>query len=145
MRLRDPRKRHMTSEEIVRTAEWIAAQPDIPSWEAVRSHVPRSFDVDRTTEALRRNAELQRARRLPKPAPLREQPSPIRTKGLQDQVIRLRLEVERLEQRNLALFERNLRLINALRAHNIPEERMERPIPIAHREGSEPPRGRRRG
>lgn len=145
MRRRDPRKRHMTPEEVVQTAEWIVAEPEVPSWEAVRRHVLWTFDVDRTTEALRRNAELQRARRLPKPAPTHEPPSPVRTKGLHNQVIRLRLEVERLEHRNQALFERNLRLINALRALNVPEERMERPIPIAHREGSEPPRGRRRG
>jgi hypothetical protein len=145
LRRKHPRKRHLTAEEIRQTAEWIATEPTVPSWEAVREYVLRSHNVDRTIEALRKNPRLQCARRLPRRTSPRPRRSPIRPKDLQAKVTRLELRVAELEDQNQALFERNLRLINALRARNIPEEKFDRPIPIAHRQASEPPNGRLRG
>lgn len=126
-------KRHMTPAEIALTADWIMAQPDLPSWPEVRTFVLQSMAIDRTVEAIRRIPSLKAARLARAEVP-RARSSPLarpttrKIDALQAHIDRLEVEVRRLEAENAELLLRNLRLINGARVHQIPEADLDRPF-----------------
>lgn len=142
-------KRHMSPTEIALTVDWIMDQPDVPSWQEVRTFVLKEFSIDRTVEAIRRVSDLKQARTARAAAPkFRKSPGARPTtrkiNALQKHIDRLEGEVQRLQQENIELFERNLRLINGARVRQIPEGELERPLaPINRNPTNLPGRGRK--
>ena len=126
--------RHLSAADIALTAEWIMEQPDAPSWSEVRKFVLKELAIDRTTEALRRVPDLKKARTARAAAPKMRKPAsgarPTTRKieALQAHISRLEGEIHRLEAEKTELLERNLRLINGARVHQIPEADLDRPL-----------------
>jgi predicted RNase H-like nuclease (RuvC/YqgF family) len=140
------RSRNLKPNEIQLIAEWIMETPDTPSWDDVRKHVIRTYNVNRSVESLRRNADLKIARDArqaepPKRRPTGPRPTRRKLETLEDQVARLKSEVARLEGENHVLFERNLRLINGARIRNITEEQLERAFVPVNRNPTRLPSG----
>jgi predicted RNase H-like nuclease (RuvC/YqgF family) len=126
-------KRHMSPNEISATADWIMDQSDLPSWNEVRAFVLREFCIDRTVEALRRIKPLKTARKSRAQAPKKRnspgaRPTTRKINALHKHIDRLEAEVLRLREENQELFERNLRLINGARVHQILERDLDRPL-----------------
>ena len=126
-------KRHMSAAEITLSADWIVAQSDLPSWAEVRSHVLREYGIDRTVEALRRIPGLKKARdsRANVKTSRRvvgSRPTTRKLNILQEHVDRLEAESQLLQNENIELIERNLRLTNGARVHQIPEADLDRSL-----------------
>lgn len=131
-------KRHLTAREILATVDWIMRQSDVPSWGEIRGHVLREFAIDRTVEALRRNVELKQAREARALAPkaravVGARPTTRKINALQAEIDRLTAEILLLGEKNRALLQRNLRLINGARVHQIPEADLDRPLTPVNR------------
>lgn len=142
-------KRHLRPTEIALTADWIMDQADTASWQEVRTFVLTEFGIDRTVEALRRVAELKKARTARKEAPRRRRtpsarPTTRKINDLQVHIDKLNGEIHRLQQENTVLLERNLRLINGARVHQIPEGALERPLAPINRNPTELAKPRRK-
>lgn len=141
-------KRHLTAREILTTVDWIMRQSDVPSWGEVREHMLKEFGIDRTVEALRRNAELKQAREAralaPKARPIvGARPTTRKINALQAEIERLAAEILLLEEKNRALLQRNLRLINGARVHRIPEADLDRPLTPVNRNPTNLPKQRK--
>ena len=141
-------KRHLSPREILATVDWIMRQPDVPSWGEVRAYVLREFGIDRSVEALRRNAELKRAREARAAAAqtrriLGPRPTTRKINALQAEIERLTAEVHLLEEKNRALLQRNLRLINGARVHRISEADLDRPLTPVNRNPTNLPQRRK--
>mgnify|MGYP003564458559 CR=1 FL=1 len=132
-------KRHLSAADIALTAEWIMDQPDSPSWSEVRKFVLKELGIDRTVEALRRVPDLKKARTARAEAPkVRKRstaasPTTRKIEALEAHISRLESEIHRLEAENAVLFERNLRLRNGARVHQIPEGDLDRPLVAVNR------------
>lgn len=131
--------RHLTLTELAETVKWIMDRPETPSWPEIAAHVARKHGVERSTEALRRRKELKEARserkkRVAPQSKKRGRPTTRRLKSRDAEIARLREEIERGRAERAELIERNLRLINAMRIRNMPEERMERPLAALNRD-----------
>ena len=142
-------KRHMSPAEITLSANWIIAQSDLPSWSEVRSHVLREYGIDRTVEALRRITCLKKARdsRANVKTSRRAagaRPTTRKLNILQKHIDRLEAENQLLQNENIELIERNFRLTNGARVHQIPEADLDRTLAPMNRNPTELP-SRRQG
>jgi hypothetical protein len=142
-------KRHLSAREVLVTVDWIMHQPDVPSWAEVSAFVRREFGIDRTVEAIRRNADLKAAREAREAAPkarkiIGPRPTTRKIKALEAEIERLTAEIHLLQGQNSALIQRNLRLINGARVHQIPECDLDRPLVPVNRNPTNLPERRSR-
>lgn len=140
-------KRHLSPAEIAIAADWIMTRPDLPSWSEVRGFVLKEFGIDRTVEALRRVPDLKKARTARAEAPrvkktVGPRPTTRKINTLQNHIDRLEVEIHRLQSENRDLLERNLRLINGARVHQIPETHLDRPLSPVNRSPTNLPQRR---
>lgn len=141
-------KRHLSPREILVTVDWIMHQPDVPSWAEVSAFVRREFGIDRAVEAIRRNPDLKAAREARETAPkarkiVDPRPTTRKINALEAEIARLTAEIHLLQAQNRTLVQRNLRLINGARVHQIPEADLDRPLVPVNRNPTNLPQRRR--
>jgi len=127
------RERHLSPSEVSAIANWIMDQPNLTTWSEVQVFVKKQFGVERTVEGLRRIPDLKNARKAKAEQPRTRTSAPPRPTtrkidALQGHIDRLEAEIRLLKAENQTLLERNLRLINGARVHQIPESDLDRPL-----------------
>lgn len=120
--------------------DWILSSKDVPSYREICDALEARWGIQRDPDVIRKRPEVQRALSARKTAeksnrPVQsKRPTTRRMEQLENQVARLDAEVAALKAERDALVERNLALINAMKANQIPEHRIERPLGVINRD-----------
>lgn len=115
-------------------SDWIIGRKITPSYSDICEALEARWGVRRAPDVIRKRKEVQRALSARKEAERNKRQSPRlrptarRMEQLESQVERLTAENAALRSERDAVIERNLMLVNAMKAHQVPESRIERPL-----------------
>jgi hypothetical protein len=135
--------KQLTPAHISWLTDWIIDHKDVPSYRDIcyalhaRWGIRREPDVIRKREDVRRAIAARKKAEKERRAPPSRRPTARRMEQLERQVQRLSAQVTSLEAERDALIERNLRLVYAMKANQIPETRIERPLTAVNRDPTE--------
>lgn len=141
---------HLSNDQISLIVEWILSQHETPSLQDVCRTLLRRFGIERQPDTIRKRPEIKHALETHRS---RERIDGVRTKlrptsrkfeQLKRERDRLLMQVETLQAENSALIERNLSLVNAMKARQVPASSLERPLGIIDRAPTELPSRRTR-
>jgi predicted nucleic acid-binding Zn-ribbon protein len=123
--------------------DWILGAKNVPSYRDICDALEARWGIQREPDVIRKRAEVQRALDARKTAEKNKRPSHSkrptarRMDQLESQVQRLAAEVAALEAERDALVERNLALVNAMKANRIPENKIVRSLSGINRDPTE--------
>lgn len=138
--------KHMSPEQVDWIANWILNRHSVPTLADICDVLLSRFGVRRDPDSIRHRAEIKRAlnaRREARKAnrtPASRRPTSRRMSQLEGEIVRLNAEVLDVQQQRDALIEKNLRMIHAMKALNIPERQMERHLAPVNRDRTELPK-----
>lgn len=135
--------KQLREKQIAWLTDWILARKDVPTYRDICAALEARWGIQRDPDVIRKRKEVQRALDARKKAEKENRPSPSRRptarrmEQLEGQVQRLSAQVAALEAERDALVERNLMLVNAMKANQLPESRIERPLGPINRDPTE--------
>lgn len=141
---------HLSDDQISWVVDWILSQNETPSLKDVCQTLLRRFGIERQPDTIRKRPEIKHAiETLRSRGPIdgvrtKLRPTSRKFEQLTRERDRLLIQVERLRTENGELIERNLRLVNAMKARQVPAISVERPLGIIDRAPTELPSRRTR-
>lgn len=132
--------RHLSDKEIEIVCEWIKSQTYKPKWDEAVSIIRDLFGIERTLQSVMKNAAFKVAMAARKKVALKRptigKPTTKKIENLEQEIDRLRVEIEELKSMNELLVQERIEIINFLKSRRIPEDQFKRVLAPINRNSS---------
>ena len=130
--------RHLSDKEIEIVCEWMKSQNYKPKWNDVVSIIRDLFGIERTPQSVMKNAAFKLAMAARKKVALKRstigKPTTRKLENFEQEVARLKVEIEELKNINELLVQERVEIITFLSSRKTPKGQFKRPLaPINRR------------